>query len=61
MEIIQKNMSLSSRLIRGEKVVCPKCGKGILVPFNPKYKVNHAYLCSDCDFRFHWDPVVIVE
>lgn len=51
------------RLFSGEKVVCPKCGKGIMLPLNPDVELskNHTYYCSQCDAGVHWDPVVIVE
>lgn len=61
MDTSKKYISLSSRLIQGEEVVCEKCGKGIYRPFNPRFKINHVYVCDNCGDSVHWDPVVDIE
>ena len=43
-----KYSDLLKRIRNGEEVPCPKCKKGIIRPFNPDYKVNHAFICDFC-------------
>ena len=48
METIPKYDNMIERLQKGEEVKCKECQKGIYRPFNPKYKINHAYVCDNC-------------
>lgn len=36
------------KLWRGEKVICPNCGKNYLVPLHKKRKDNDDYQCLEC-------------
>ena len=53
------------RLQGGEKIICPKCGKGIIEPYNPfnstDYKKIYNFFCPCCDFTSHGDPVIDIE
>lgn len=53
--------SLKDRVLAGEKVRCPKCNKGVIVPTFPEHKTQHDYKCDSCDYKIHFEPNVIVE
>ncbi len=57
----EQNSNIFDRLHNGEKVECPKCKKGVLEPFNALYPNSHDFNCSNCDFHYHWDPVINIE
>ena len=58
-----KNDDIIGRLTKGEAVVCPECGKSIILPANPNVEPSkcHGFYCPNCNFMANWDPVVIVE
>jgi len=38
-----------NKLMNGEKVICPHCGKGILMPLNNTKPNNSSqFKCSEC-------------
>ena len=43
-----------NRLRKGEKTVCPECGKGAVVPVGDP-KVTHGFFCTKCKFRINID------
>lgn len=53
--------SLIDRLRNGEKVICPQCKKGYLLPYNAAVDKAHSFSCPKCDFHAHWDPVIEIE
>ena len=59
----RNSTSLLNSLLSGEKVSCPECNKGLLLPFNPDYspKENHSFVCNSCGMIVHWDPVVEIK
>ena len=59
----QNAIDLEIRLFRGERVTCPKCGKGIILQANPNVEPSkcHGFYCPKCHFMFNWDPIVIIE
>lgn len=61
METIPKYDYMIERLQKGEKVKCKVCQKGIYQPFNPKYKINHAYVCDNCGSSINIDYAVEVK
>lgn len=40
------------KLRSGERVVCHKCGNGILFPLG-NYKTTKTFRCDECDFRWN--------
>lgn len=64
--MVRGSNDLMERLLSGETVTCPKCGKGIFRA-NCKegftdYLKCHAFSCDNCDLHIHWTPGdVIVE
>lgn len=65
MENLYNSIDIFTELGEGKEVVCPKCGKGKVVPVNRNIdpKDCHGFYCDnqDCNYTAHWDPVVIVE
>ena len=59
MESSKKTISLEN-LDSGEEV-CPKCHKGKMKPFNPKFEVNHCFICDNCGAQLTISPNIIVE
>lgn len=53
------NSILLEKLNKGE-VKCKKCD-GYYKPFNPKFDVNHYFVCKKCGDSVHVDPIVVVE
>lgn len=58
---MNNSTSLRDRISSGEKVVCPKCERGIIVPTFPDHKKHYDYKCDKCDYKVHFEPNVIVE
>lgn len=56
----EKRDSLIDRLRNGERITCPKCKSGIIIPFNTSHDKAHSFNCSNesCNFNCHWDPVI---
>jgi formylmethanofuran dehydrogenase subunit E len=44
-----------------DRIPCDKCHEGIYVPFNPKYEINHGFICNKCGSHVHFEANVIVE
>lgn len=61
MGIIQKSNYTIEDLQNGKEIKCHACHKGIYRPFNPKYKINHAYVCDNCGSSINIDYVVEVK
>ncbi len=57
--------NIGNKLISGEKVICPQCGKGIVSPYpsNIPPEKAHCFECSnsECDFIVHLDPAIVVD
>lgn len=53
--------SLEKKIKDGERVLCPKCKKGSIVPLNPEAKINHSFNCDNCDYHIHFGPLVIID
>ena len=41
-------------LRNGEKVICPKCHKGVVKSVGDP-KITHGFHCEKCDFKIHFD------
>jgi len=39
---------LNPRTKSSDRIVCDSCGKGIWIPLNPDYDINHGFTCSNC-------------
>ena len=61
METFKTSKSLIERLLDGEEITCQICHKGIYRPFNPRFKINHSFVCDQCGSHIHWDPVVEID
>lgn len=59
----EKHNDILIRLKSGEKVKCPVCHKGHLLPYNTTADKAHYFNCSDkkCSGHYHWDPVIDIE
>lgn len=44
-----RGLVLLKKLRSGEKVVCHKCGKGIILPVGD-YKTTKVFYCDSCDY-----------
>ena len=53
--------SLFLRLRDGERILCPKCQKSFLKPYNTTFDKAHYFECSNCDFHCHGDPIIDIE
>ena len=55
--------SISEKLRKGEKVICPICKKGILVPYNTTYQTAHSFNCSNdkCNGHVNLDAQIDIE
>ena len=55
--------NLFEHLSSGEKVLCPKCGKGFFIPFNAPAHKAHSFNCSnpDCNCHYHWTSALDIE
>jgi len=58
---MNNSISLSDKLLNGEKVQCMKCKKGIYVPQNKEYTINHYYHCNMCNDTVILEPLVEIE
>ena len=58
-----QNDNIIGKLTKGETVVCPRCGKSIILPANPNIEPSkcHGFYCPKCNYMVNWDPVVIIE
>ncbi len=52
---------LVTKLQREDRVVCPKCNKGIVLPYNTTADKAHYFNCTNCDFFVHLDPIINIE
>lgn len=53
---------LIMKLKHGDRVKCPKCGKGFITGIDGVEPSKcHSFSCENCDWHYHWDPLVIVE
>jgi len=44
-----------------DTVICEKCKKGIMIPFNPKYEKNHTFICNECNETINIEEVIVVK
>ncbi len=44
---------IAVRLIKGQKVICPKCGRDQLRPRYAYKKQNVEYVCPECKEVYH--------
>lgn len=44
-----------------DQIECVVCHKGIYIPFNPSYEINHLFTCNKCGSRVHFEANVVVE
>ncbi len=49
------------RLINGERLLCPKCGKAYIEPFGTTADKAHSFYCPKCDFEAHYTPKLDIE
>ncbi len=56
-----QNSILSENELNKGTVKCPLCNKGILKPFNSKFKNNHCFICDVCGERLIVEPNVIID
>ena len=56
-------LNLVDRLKKNEAINCPKCGSGILQPYNTTADKAHDFNCTnaECNFRVHCDANIDVE
>lgn len=40
---------------KSDAVVCNVCGKGIWIPVNPDFEINHGFTCSYCGAHANFD------
>lgn len=43
---------LFKKMRKGEKVECPLCEKGIMLPVGD-YKTTHCFTCSNCEKKWN--------
>ena len=61
METTRSSISCVEALLEGKDMLCTKCKQGHYRPFNPKFEINHSFVCDICGNSIHWDPVVDVD
>ena len=50
---------LNPRTKSSDRIVCDSCGKGIWIPLNPDYDINHGFTCSNCGAHANFDCVAL--
>lgn len=58
---MQKRKLETDKLLKGEKVLCPRCGKSYLESSTPGAEVSYWFMCANCGYSCHWEPAVVVE
>lgn len=55
-----KEEHIADRLFRGEKVLCPECGKAYITTDEPDLLKSYYFYCPNpnCDWRMHLDPII---
>ena len=48
-----KLISSSYNPKKDKPIICNKCGKGIIQPFNPESDINHYFECDVCGRKIH--------
>ena len=46
---------------QSDNINCPHCREGIIIPFNPEFEINHAFICNNCGWSIHLEANVTVE
>ena len=54
-EEIEEILERTTRLRRGEEVICRKCKKGIMLPVGGNYKTTPCFKCNNCGNRINLD------
>ena len=53
---------LTPKTKKSDGVICRICGKGIWIPANPDFEINHGFTCSNCGTHANFDfSDVIIE
>ena len=55
------SISLDYNPQKDKPIKCPECGKGIIIPINPKSKINHGFICDKCNLKINLTADVEVE
>lgn len=55
------NLTLLEKKLNNGEIHCESCNVGYYKPFNPKYKVNHYFICDKCGATLMVEPNVIIE
>lgn len=58
---ISSNLILSEIELNKGNVECPRCHRGKMKPLNPKFSINHCFICNNCGEKLIVEPNVIVE
>ena len=52
-----KEIGMMIKSLRGgEKIICPKCKKGVIHPVG-NYKTTSGFYCDNCKFKIHMEPI----
>ena len=46
-------IDIAEKLVKGEKVICPNCGEGVLVKRYSYKKQNTEFKCNVCSEIYH--------
>ena len=53
---------LTPKTKKSDGVICRNCGKGIWIPANPDFEINHGFTCSNCGTHANFDfSDVVIE
>ncbi len=62
-DVYDGSREMYDKLRKGEPVLCYKCKKSVLLPFNTTADKAHDFNCSDenCDGHIHFVPGINIE
>ncbi len=49
------------KLQKGEKLLCPKCGKAYIEPFGTTADKAHSFYCPKCDFTTNYTFAIDID
>lgn len=55
------SLTLSEAKLNKGEVICSKCNIGRYKPLNPKYPINHCFICDNCGERLLVESNVIID
>lgn len=58
---IMSSLTLLDKMLSGEKVTCPKCHKGFMIPTFPNHKKKIDFHCNQCGYKIHFDHAIEVK